>query len=85
MQADPKLYKRYFTKLLTLFSSDDKKVFSLTDKIDALLQNYRQQQKLICENLDKIEAEFKKSVSSLEGLLVNPTEAVARLYSMRWS
>ena len=62
---DPMLYKRYFNKLISMIPSENKKDFSIGDKVDVLLKSYQDKQKKLCESIAGIEVALKKSINAV--------------------
>lgn len=56
------MFRRYFTKLLTLIPSNDKADFTVDDKIDDLVKKYQDKQKKLIEKVGGISAMLKKEI-----------------------
>ena len=64
-ESDPKQYRRFFNRLLTLIPTDNKKDFEVGSKIDSLINNFRERQKKLGDSLATLETNFKKSMRSV--------------------
>ena len=80
MQTDPRLYRRFFSRLLTLIPTDNKKDFSISDKIEKLMASYREKSNKFCDSMVNLESSFKIQLKSIESFL-----GKEKVYEPRWS
>ena len=65
---------------MTLIPTENKKEFIIGDKINSLITSYKERESKMCETLENIESNFKKSIKSIESLFGGHKQ-----YEAKWS